>query len=132
LAITSELCQGQSEELLRMAFVRGRFCELTAALRGRDSTEQYLLGMLSLLEAMLRTPMTELIPHLPLRGEILDGLLGKTNDESTSLEWLKSYEQGKWVECDEMARKLGLDEAILVEGYADAVVWAEDALSAVV
>jgi c-di-GMP-related signal transduction protein len=59
-------------------------------------------------------------------------LLGKTNDESTSLEWLKSYEQGKWVECDEMARKLGLDEAILVEGYADAVVWAEDALSAVV
>lgn len=132
LAITSELSQGQSEELLRMAFVRGRFCELTAALRGRDSTEQYLLGMLSLLEAMLRTPMTELIPHLPLRGEILDGLLGKTNDESTSLEWLKSYEQGKWVECDEMARKLGLDEAILVEGYADAVVWAEDALSAVV
>jgi hypothetical protein len=27
-----------------------------------------------------------------------------------------------------MAHKLGLDEQILVEGYADAVVWAEDAL----
>lgn len=30
LAITSELSQGQPEELLRLAFVRGRFCELTA------------------------------------------------------------------------------------------------------
>jgi len=82
LAITSELSQGQPEELLRLAFVRGRFCELTAELCGRDSTEQYLLGMLSLLEAMLRTPMVELIPQLPLRAEIHDALLRKTNDES--------------------------------------------------
>jgi EAL and modified HD-GYP domain-containing signal transduction protein len=130
LAITSELSHGQSEELLRLAFVRGRFCELASALRGRDTTEQYLLGMLSLLDAMLRTPMAELIPHLPLRAEIHDALLGKSNDESPSLEWLRFYEQGDWDGCDRMARMLGLDEEILVEGYADAVVWAEGALSA--
>jgi EAL and modified HD-GYP domain-containing signal transduction protein len=48
LAITSELSQGQPEELLRVAFVRGRFCELVAELCGRDSTEQYLLGISSM------------------------------------------------------------------------------------
>jgi EAL and modified HD-GYP domain-containing signal transduction protein len=128
LAITSELSQGQPEELLRVAFVRGRFCELVAELCGRDSTEQYLLGMLSLLDAMLKTPMAELIPHLPLRSEIHNALLHKANDESTPLEWLEFHEQGNWAGCDAKAQKLRLDEEILVEAYADAVVWAEDAL----
>ncbi len=131
LAITSEIRQGgASEELLRLAFVRGRFCELTAELCGLDSTEQYLLGMLSLLEAMLRTPMIELIPQLPLRPEIHDALLHKSNDESAQLEWLEFYEHGDWAGCDRMAQKLRMDEEILVEAYADAVVWAEDALRA--
>jgi EAL and modified HD-GYP domain-containing signal transduction protein len=128
LAITSELSKGQPEELLRLAFIRGRFCELTAVLRGCDSTEQYLLGMLSLLEAMLRTPMAELVGHLPLREEIQDALLHKTNELSASLEWIEFNEQGNWWECDQMAHKLGLDEELLGECYTDAVLWADDAL----
>ncbi len=42
LAITSEMNSGQPAEILRMAFVRGRFCELAAVLCGMDSAEQYL------------------------------------------------------------------------------------------
>jgi EAL and modified HD-GYP domain-containing signal transduction protein len=70
LAITSELNAGQPAELLRMACVRARFCELGALFAGLDETEQYLLGLLSLLPAMLRMPMRELAPSLPLRNEI--------------------------------------------------------------
>ncbi len=90
--------------------------------------EQYLLGMLSLLGAMLRTPMVELIPQLPLRVEIHDALLRKSNDESALLEWLEFYEQGNWAGCDQMARKLELMEGVLAECYANAVIWAESAL----
>lgn len=87
-----------------------------------------MLGMLSLLDAMLRTPMIELVPHLPLRGEIHEALLGKTNDESALLEWLGFHEQGNWAGCDDMAQKIGMDPEILAEAYAEAVVWAEEAL----
>jgi c-di-GMP-related signal transduction protein len=59
LAITSELSSDQPAEVLRTAFVRGRFCELAAGLCSLDPTEQYLLGLLSLLPAMLRLPMEE-------------------------------------------------------------------------
>ena len=62
LAIASELNAGQPAEVLRMAFERGRFCELAARERALDATEQYLLGMLSLLPAMLRVPMADLAP----------------------------------------------------------------------
>jgi EAL and modified HD-GYP domain-containing signal transduction protein len=128
LAITSEISQGQPAELQRLAFIRGRFCELTAELSGRDSSEQYLLGILSLLDAMLRTPMTDLIPHLPLCQGIHEALLQKTNEESASLEWMKFHEQGDWSGCDRMAGKIGLDAELLGECSADAVLWAEDAL----
>jgi EAL and modified HD-GYP domain-containing signal transduction protein len=47
VAITSEMNLGQPLELLRMAFVRGRFCELAARASGLDGTEQYLLGLMS-------------------------------------------------------------------------------------
>jgi EAL and modified HD-GYP domain-containing signal transduction protein len=132
LAITSELSRGQPEELLRVAFIRGRFCELTGELCGYDSTEQYLLGMLSLIDAMLRMPMSELICDLPLRTEIKEALLSRSNDESILLEWLESHEQGDWEGCDRIARRIGLDADVLVSSYAAAIVWAEDALRATI
>ena len=76
LAITSEINAGQPAEILRMAFVRGRFCELAARFCGLNSTEQYLLGLLSLVPAMLRLPMEELVPTLPLRDRDSPGADG--------------------------------------------------------
>ncbi len=68
-----------------MAFVRGRFCELAARFCSLDPTEQYLLGMLSLLPAMLQLPMDELTPALPLREEIRRALQGEANSERVLL-----------------------------------------------
>jgi c-di-GMP-related signal transduction protein len=128
LAITSEFNAGQPIEILHMAFVRGRFCELTAGLCALDPTEQYLLGMLSLLPAMMRFPMEKLAPELPLRKEIRDALEGKMNSESPLLQWIKSSERGDWAECDAVAQADGLNQQDLVICYARAVLWAEAAL----
>jgi EAL and modified HD-GYP domain-containing signal transduction protein len=128
LAITSELNAGQPEEILRMAFVRGRFCELAADLCALDSTEQYLLGMLSLLPAMMRFPMEKLAPELPLREEICAALEGKVNPESILLQWIESYERGDWAACDAVAQAGGLRQQDMVVCYARAVIWAEAAL----
>ena len=131
LAITSELCSGQPAEVLRMAFVRGRFCELGAALCPLDPTEQYLLGMLSLLPAMLRMPMEELTPALPLRQEIRHALEGKANPERILLQWLESHEYGDWPACDAVIQVNGLNEAEVAGCYGEAVEWAEEALRSV-
>ena len=57
LAITSELNAKRPPEILRMAFVRARFCELGAGHCTLGESEQYLLGLFSLLPAMLRIPI---------------------------------------------------------------------------
>jgi EAL and modified HD-GYP domain-containing signal transduction protein len=125
LAIASELSAGQPAEILRMAFVRGRFCELAAEQCALDPTEQYLLGMLSLLPAMMRIPMEQLAPALPLRDEIREALQGRANPERILLQWLESHEYGDWAACDATAQAECLNQADLARCYAEAVVWAE-------
>jgi EAL and modified HD-GYP domain-containing signal transduction protein len=127
LAIASELNDGQPAEVLRMAFVRGRFCELASGLFALNSTEQYLLGMLSLLPAMMRVSMDKMIPSLPLRDEIRDALLGKPNPERVLLQWLENHERGDWAACDAAVKAAGVDPRALAEYYAEALTWSETA-----
>jgi len=128
VAITSEMNAGQTTELLRMAFVRGRFCELAAAHKALDGREQYLLGLLSLLPAMLRVPMKELTPSLPLRKEISRALEGEQVAERGPLEWLERYEKADWAACDKLEETLNLGGSRLIGCYQEAIAWAETAL----
>ena len=128
LAITSEFSAQQTPEILRMAFVRGRFCELASCFCGLGRGEQYLLGMFSLLPAMLRIPMTNLAPDLPLREEIRSALMGTVNRESCLLRWAESHERGDWEECDAIIHAYGLNMENMTWCYAEAVVWADSAL----
>ena len=129
LAITSEMNTGQPEELLRMAFVRGRFCELAAHASNLIPAEQYLLGLLSLLPAMLQAPMAQLIPALPLREEIREALAGATIREQCLLAWIICHEQGDWDGCDAMAGEHALNQEQLQGCYAESVAWAHTTLS---
>ena len=131
LAIASELSVDRPAEILRMAFVRGRFCELAAGACGLSPTEQYLLGMLSLLPAMLRLPMEELIPSLPLRDEIRRALLREPNTERVLLQWLEYHEHGQWAMSDAVVEANRLSQIEIVGCYGEAVEWAEAALRSI-
>jgi EAL and modified HD-GYP domain-containing signal transduction protein len=128
LAITSELNGNQPREILRMAFVRARFCELAAPLYRLDATEQFLMGLASLLPAMLCVPMTELTPGLPLRKEIRQALEGAATGERGLLAWVECHERAEWNTCDGVAETLGLKRDHLMRCYTEAMGWAEDAL----
>jgi EAL and modified HD-GYP domain-containing signal transduction protein len=128
LAITSELNGNQPLELLRMAFVRGRFSEEAAAQFNLDATEQYLMGLVSLLPAMLRMPMEELTPAMPLRNEIRQALEGTDNPERALLTWVERQERADWDGCDQVAEAHGFNQDALMKCYADALVWSEQAL----
>jgi len=132
LAIASEFNAGQPAEILRMAFVRGRFCELAAAGCTLDPTEQYLLGMLSLLPAMMLIPMEELAPALPLRLEIREALKGSANPERILLQWVEFHEQGDWAACDAIILKEGLSSKDIYRCYSESVMWAETALQSAI
>lgn len=130
LAIGCELNAGQPAETVRMAFVRARFCELASALCALNPTEQYLLGIFSMLPSMLETPMNEVISALPLRDSICEALLGASNSERCLLQWLEANENGDWPQCDAVARSYGMEQSDLHQCFAEAVLWGELILSA--
>ena len=128
LAITSELNAHRPTEILRMAFIRGQFCELAAPLCALNSTEQYLLGLFSLLPAMLRIPMDDLTPLLPLREPVRQALQGADIPERSLLAWAIAHEYGDWETCDALAATYSLDDERLSRCYTEAVEWTEAAL----
>jgi EAL and modified HD-GYP domain-containing signal transduction protein len=128
LAIASEIGADQPAEILRMAFVRGRFCEAAAPLCRLNPSEQYLLGILSMLPAMLRMPMEALAPALPLREEIREALLGTANTERSLLDWLEAYERCEWTVCDAILQGFRLKPEQIVQLFAESVGWADTAL----
>ena len=121
VSILSEINSGRPPEILRMSLTRARFCELAAPVCGLDADEQYLLGMLSLLPAMLRLPMDSLVAQVPLRHEIRQALLGTANAERWLLGWLEAYEHGQWEQCDAMVQHRGLQQPHLVRCYTKAL-----------
>ena len=129
LAIASEFNAGRPDEVLRMGFVRARFCELTAGLCGLDATEQYLLGLFSMLPAMLRVPMVDAVVDLPLRDEARAALLGTANPERCPLGWIEVHERGDWEACDRLAMTNGLDAEQLHQNATEALVWADEVLA---
>jgi len=129
LAITAELRGNQPTGLLRMAVLRGRFCELAAPLLRQDPTEQYLLGILSLLPAMLQVPKEQVAQQMPLRSNLKAAMLGEKNAERTALEWSLCYEAAKWERCDEIAHAAGLAPSQMLVVYGKAMQWAETNLN---
>jgi EAL and modified HD-GYP domain-containing signal transduction protein len=128
LAIASDFNTDQPAEILRMAFERGRFCELAASLCGLAPSEQYLIGMVSLFPAMLRILMEDMVRMLPLREEACDALLGRDNPEGILLHWIVCHEHGNWTECDAIVRSHGMSLEKVLLCHAEAVAWAETAL----
>ena len=124
----ASLARDAHPELLAMATVRARCCELVAASTGRPdaATEGFLLGMCSLLDAILARPMRAVVAELPLPEDVEAALLGADNTYRRLLDAVLAYEAGDWDRALELAASAGADPAALAPAYADALRWAYD------
>ena len=129
LAVTSELNAGSSPEILRMALVRARFCEMLVLPGSLDATEEFMLGMFSMLPAMLQQPMKEALAGLPLRAQVRDALLGVANEIRWPLDWLEVQERAEFDKADVIAAESGADTALLADRFTRATSWADQLLS---
>ena len=64
LAATAGLARNRLGDLLLSTLARARFCELLAVEAGLDQGELFLLGLLSLMDAVLAEPMSSVLDKL--------------------------------------------------------------------
>jgi c-di-GMP-related signal transduction protein len=124
------LGQGQPVALITLSLERARFCELVAPLIGENPTEQFILGLLSLLDAMTETPMEAIAKSLPLRPQAKEALMGVPNHTSLALRTIRSFESGVWSNCTLGSETLGIAEEMLTRMYVESVKWATESIGA--
>jgi c-di-GMP-related signal transduction protein len=119
---------GGVSELVTTVLIRGRCCELLAQqLRNADaSSEMFLVGLCSMLDAMLGRSMSEVIGDLPLSPAARGALLGEANVERTILDAVAAYEQGEWGTATTRIESLGIAGDELASAYTSSLRWARE------
>ena len=108
-------------ELMVTAMIRGKMCELLAGAEHIQDHERFFtVGLFSVLDAMLDSPMAELVASLPLSEDVAKALLSYEGILGRILRGVVAYERGNWA----VIRELGLDRWAVGEAYLEALVWA--------
>jgi EAL and modified HD-GYP domain-containing signal transduction protein len=120
--------QGGNAEVLPVAIIRARCCEILgeSSANVQHDSGLFLLGMCSLLDAMLSKPMPAALADLPLAGEIREALLGKPNLPRSILDAVIAYERGDFDAAATLTERLGLEAGTLAAAYGDALRYARE------
>jgi EAL and modified HD-GYP domain-containing signal transduction protein len=115
-------------EVMTMASIRARACELLARrIDGADAGPTgFLLGMCSMLDAILDQPMELLLDRLPLPADVIASLRGDDTPGRRLLDCAVAYERGDWDRCDELAAKTPITPDDVRVAHADAMKWADE------
>jgi EAL and modified HD-GYP domain-containing signal transduction protein len=127
LLIMTSMGEDKPDELVIQGLSRARFCESLAPPFGmmHRSEELFLLGMFSLMDALLGRPLGEILQDLPLTPEVKAALLGTPNRPRTVLDYAVAYERGDWEKLREITETLQLRESDVQQLYQNALRWAE-------
>jgi EAL and modified HD-GYP domain-containing signal transduction protein len=109
------------KEIILTGSIRARMCELLAAALGLARPERsFLIGLFSLLDAILDRPLEEVVPPLPLSPDLQDALLTHRGELGAVLQSVIAHERRQWTE-DEASIQLARD--IVQRSYMEAVIW---------
>ena len=77
------MCEDKPPALIVNTMTRARYCELLALpLRMADrATDLFLMGLLSLVDTILDTPMSEILEQLTLSADVKAALTGQTGNQ---------------------------------------------------
>jgi c-di-GMP-related signal transduction protein len=122
-------------ELLSTCLVRARFCELLApdvGLAGRE-LDLFMIGLFSLMDAVVGRPLPELIADIALTPELADALVPseRASRMRDVLGLVIAYERATWNDVGALSDALALhNPGVLPQHYQSALVWAAEATSA--
>jgi c-di-GMP-related signal transduction protein len=130
MACLSHLGEGRPSALMAQVLMRGRFCELisSSARLALGGSDPFLLGMFSLLDAILGRPLQGILDDLNISRNIRNALLGAAGEGdllSLVLRIVKSYEVGDWRHVEEALQIVGMSPDDLLTCYMDAVAWVD-------
>lgn len=111
------------DELVKMSLLRATFGELLSneikpPISGFDA---FLTGLFSLMDALMKIPIENILSELPISKDVKDALLGNENILLNLLKLIIKYEKGDWEGVNELIEEFGLDEEFVSSCYFEAI-----------
>jgi len=116
----------KSSDLVLSALVRGRFGELLAPRVSHGESDLFLLGLLSLIDAMLEIPMSNALELIPLDHATKAVLLGQPSPLRPIFQLILAHESGEWQAATTLSHSLRLDPEEVAALYWQAQQWARE------
>ena len=110
-------------ELIRTALTRAYFCEGVSrhVHMASKSSDLFLMGLLSVTDAMLDRPLHEILAYLPVANEVRLALCGGGTSEFSSVyTLLLCYERADWGALSNAAKQLNCAEGQIAPAYLSA------------
>jgi c-di-GMP-related signal transduction protein len=126
LVVTVSAAEQKCSELILMGLTRARFCELLST-RLQSNTDLFLMGLLSVMDAILEVPIDVLLEQLPVENEIKAVLLGQNSSLRPLYKLMLAQEAGEWSESSAIATQLKFTDEEVSSNWWQALKWAQEA-----
>jgi c-di-GMP-related signal transduction protein len=124
LVATLSAGQGRPSDLVLSALVRARFSELLGDKVEHRDSDLFLVGLFSLMDAILEVPMCVVVEGLPLERETRAVLLGNSSHLSPVYQLVLAQEYAEWDKVASLSAQLRLSTDFVAESHWNAMQWA--------
>jgi c-di-GMP-related signal transduction protein len=125
LAVTLEMTHGRTSDLMLTALTRAHFCELVGPTVVDGNIDLFLLGLLSLMDAILEIPMAAVVDALSVHQDIKSALMQKDSTLSPLYTLMLAVEAGEWAEVSKLCEDMHVSEPFISESQWKAMEWAQ-------
>ena len=135
LMVVADINGKGPRELLVTALVRARMSEILGPRFGLENREAslFLMGLFSLLGAILHRPLEDVLNELNLEPDVSDALLGRSPSDyplRRLFAFVVACESGDWSSLVAAAERARINLHGLSQGHIQALQWAEEVASA--
>jgi EAL and modified HD-GYP domain-containing signal transduction protein len=130
LVVTVGAAEQKCSELVLMGLARARFCELLPD-RLHSNSDLFLMGLLSIMDAILEVSMDLLLEQLPVDRETKATLLGQDSSIRPLYQLMLAQEAGEWAQSSAIAKQLNLPDEEVASTWWRALQWAQEATSGI-
>lgn len=121
--------QEKSSDLVLCALVRARFGELLSPSMRHGESDLFLLGLLSMLDAILEMPIADILEKIPLDSETKAVLRGEPSVLRPIYQLILAHESGEWEAAHTLCDTLHLESDAVAGWYWQAQEWARQVSS---
>ncbi|HCG7157778.1 TPA: EAL domain-containing protein [Vibrio parahaemolyticus] len=131
LVVASYISSNKPRELYNLSLQRAQFCELMSCYQpfSHLNEQGFMVGLLSILDAMLDLSIEALVKQLPLSDSVQQALLHRKGEYGVLISLEECYERADWHGVEKLSGQLGLSFDEVKASLSEAVRWSQSVVA---